>query len=361
MGRGGAPSGAQSLFLNGFMGISDVVESYRQWLAIYFYVVCNRFVRGDFEYGIFHSLKRGDERYSALVCRKFAALGRFGKGLSYFGDGVREAVSGSGLLVTLEYDSNKIGLADAWLRVGVDLNRWICGIRRKFGKVSMIRVFESHESGYPHVHALLVFHEYSFFGRSMKNKRGRLIYRVVGADFDSLKSVFHGSVKIGDRWSHGFSDFEMVSSYGGGIRYLAKYLGKSTSFELAGSKGALTLAMCWVFGKRSFGFQGELFVDEIYNSSSSNLENPDGCVSDLNMLSKWRLIGFIVRDTVLWSGKGSSRFVRGSDLVMVEECNCGDGYGSPNIYDVDSKVFSALDRRRSELLDGGSCRKLIEF
>lgn len=361
MGRGGAPSGARGLFLKRFLSIEGVVACYREWLSVFFYVVCNRFVHGDFEYGIFHSVKRGDERYSALVCRKFAGLGWFGKGLNYFGSGVHELVSGSGLLVTLEYDSNRVSLADAWLNVGVDLNRWICGIRRKFGSVSMVRVFESHESGYPHIHALLVFHEYSFTGRSMKSGRGHLVYRVVGSDFDNLKSA-----KFGDRWSHGFSDFEMVSSYGGGIRYLSKYLSKSTSFQEAGSKGVKTLAMCWVFGKRSFGFQGEMFSsDEMYNSSNSNLdstgENPDVCVSGLNTSSKWHLIGFIVRDTVLWRGGGSSRFVRGSDLVCVERRNDGHGFGSPDLYDVDSKVFSALDRRRSKLLDGESCRKLIEF
>lgn len=234
------------------LGVDDVVEQYRAWLAVFFYVVVYRFINGENQFGIFRGLKRGDDRYSYLTCRKFDRLSRFGKNSSYFGFGSHEAVSGSGLLVTLEYDSNRIDLGYAWQNVGIDFNRWICGIRSKFGSVSVVRVFESHESGYPHIHALLIFHKYEFTGKSLRNKRGKLVYRVVGSDFDGLKSLSDGS----DRWSHGYSDFELVNSYRGGVRYLSKYLSKSTSFKEAGSKGAKTLAMCWFFHKPFFWLSG---------------------------------------------------------------------------------------------------------
>ena len=110
-----------------FLGIDGIEEQYRAWLAVYFYVVVYRYINGDNEFGIFRGLKRGDDRYSYLICKKFNQLGRFGKNLSYFGFGSHEAVSGSGLLVTLEYNSNQISVGDAWNNVGTDLNRWICG------------------------------------------------------------------------------------------------------------------------------------------------------------------------------------------------------------------------------------------
>jgi hypothetical protein len=35
-------------------------------------------------------------------------------------------------------------------------------IRSHFGKVSCCRVFESFDNGYPHIHCILLFQEYSF-------------------------------------------------------------------------------------------------------------------------------------------------------------------------------------------------------
>ena len=226
-----------------------------------------------------------------------------------------------------------------YIDVGVDLNRWICGIRRKFkGGVSMVRCFESHESGYPHVHALLIFHKYFFDGRSMKSKKGKLVYRVIGSDLDDLKFLVDGS----SRWVHGFTDFEMVSSYQGGIRYLSKYLSKSTSFKESISdsgsvKAVRTLAMCWIFHKRSYGYQGEMFAsDEIRIKGISNLnspssfsnENSDVCSvlagfdlhgnSIFEKVSRWRLFGFCVRDSVLWSD-WESHVISGFKLVCVSD------------------------------------------
>jgi hypothetical protein len=349
------------------LGVDDVVEQYRAWLAVFFYVVVYRFINGESEFGIFRGLKRGDQRYSFLTCKKFELLARFGRDLSYFGFGSHEAVSGSGLLATLEYDSNRVDLGYAWQHVGVDFNRWICGIRSKFGDVSVIRVFESHESGYPHIHALLIFHVKVFDGKSMRNKRGKLVYRIVGSDFDNLKFLSDGA----DRWCHGYSDFELVNSYQGGIRYLAKYLSKSTSFENAGSKGAKTLAMCWFFHKRSFGYQGEMFSDDVIElSGNSNDVDSSSRFVGFNLLGnpifekivRWRLIGFIVRAVVLWHDKAVFHKIRGSDLELVEQRSL-NGEGSPNLYDVSSRVvFSSLEQRRLALSDDDNfCYKISDF
>ena len=343
------------------------MKQYCDWLAVFFYVVVYRYINGENEFGIFRGLKRGDDRYSYLTCKKFNRLARYGKNLSYFGFGSHEAVSGSGLLATLEYDSNRISAGEAWQNVGLDLNRWICGIRSKFGNVSMVRVFESHDSGYPHVHALLIFHNYEFAGKSLRNRRGKLIYRVVGSDFDNLKSLSKGA----NRWNHGYSDFELVNSYRGGIRYLAKYLSKSTSFKEVGSKGAKTLAMCWFFHKRSFGYQGEMFSDDVIGLScnSNDVDSPSRFVGfDLlgnpffEEIARWRLFGFIVRAVVLWHDKAVFHKIRGSDLELIEQ-RSSNGEGSPNLYDVSSRVvFSSSEQRRLALSnDDNSIHKLTDF
>ena len=288
----------------------------------------------DFEYAFFRGSKRGDDRYGVLTCRKFERLSRFGRDLVYFGFGSHGHICGSGLHVVLEYDANVIGLSDAWLRVGVDFNRFMSHVRKLFGKVSVVRVFESHESGYPHVHILLIFDSHVFSGYS-SHRRGKLVYRVFGSDFKSLKSC----------WNFGFSDFEMVNSFSGGVRYLSKYLVKSTSASLAGVKGIRALAMCWVFHKRSFSVSGSLFSsggeeseatraghDEITTNGISNL-NFDREKSDVHFVKvgidlygnsiferveHWRLFGFCLRDGVLWDD-WRMHFVAGWMLVCVLE------------------------------------------
>ena len=298
-----------------------------------FYVICSRFnyTKRNFEYVFFRGLKRGDDRYGVLTCRKFERLARFGRDLVYFGFGSHGHVCGSGLHVVLEYDANVVGLSDAWLRVGVDFNRFMSHVRKLFGKVNVVRVFESHESGYPHVHILLIFDSHVFSGYS-SHRRGKLVYRVFGSDFKSLKSC----------WNFGFSDFEMVNSFSGGVRYLSKYLVKSTSASLAGVKGIRALAMCWVFHKRSFSVSGSLFCegseairaghDEITTNGISNLnfdrENSDvhfvkvGIdlygISIFERVEHWRLFGFCLRDSVLWND-WRMHFVAGRMLVCVLE------------------------------------------
>jgi len=352
-------------FLDGYLNIDDVVSCYMDWLSWVFYVICYRFnfSKGNYEYAFFRGLKRGDDRYGLLTCRKFERLARFGRDLVYFGYGSHGHVKSSGLHVVLEYDANFVDLRNAWLRVGVDFNRFMSHIRKLFDKVSVVRVFESHESGYPHIHVLLVFHDYVFSGYSSR-RRGGLLYRVFGSDYKSLKGC----------WLHGFSDFELVNSFSGGIRYLSKYLVKSTSASNAGVKGIRALAMCWVFHKRSFSVSGSLFSlreeseanrarhDEIALNGISNL-NSSGANSDviapngiLNLNSGgensdarfvkvgvdlfgisifervecWRLFGFCVRDTVLWDD-WRMHFVSGQVLVCVLE----NGFDSRhNRYDV---------------------------
>jgi hypothetical protein len=49
-----------------------------------------------------------------------------------------------------------------WEEVGQDFNRWISAMRRRYGKISILRSWESHEDGYPHIHCVLLFDECEF-------------------------------------------------------------------------------------------------------------------------------------------------------------------------------------------------------
>jgi hypothetical protein len=342
-------------FEDGFIGVDDVVEGYVDWVNWIFYILLVRFnySKGDYDRVMFRGVKRGDDKYSFLTCRKFDRLKRFGHELKYFNYGDRGVVQGRIVHGVLEFDSNRFSLKDAWLGVGLEFDRWIKGLRRVYGKISIVRVFESHESGYPHIHVILVFHDHVFNGRLMQGKNGRWSYRVIGYDFQKLKHLYFVEGQVmneGDnlRWSLGYSDFKLVNSFSGGISYLSKYLVKATSANIAledkSKKGIVGLAMCWIFHKRSFSMSGDLFNGsdeiEILSKSNSNSLSENSEVHYIKVgidlygnpilekVARWSLFGFCLRFGVKWDD-WKMHSVSGSELELVDdtcEVSCRSHY-----------------------------------
>lgn len=286
-----------------------LVEKYLKWVSVAFYVFLKRerFVpdwrikglKSNYveEYAVFRSRKRGDENYARHVKRRFYALGNMTSDETFFSLRDRGNVRSPVLFATLEYDANRYKLNECWERVGDDFNRWKSYIRRKFGKFASVRVWEAHESGYPHIHVALAFEEKVFFGGFMANRQDKGKFRVKGEDY----SVLRGS------WRHGFSDFVLCNSVKGAFKYAGKYLMKGISVKEAGSKAVTGLAMCWVFRKRSFSLSGDLaklYADEITLHSKSNkvkfgYKRLDGG-SVFLMVTKWEVWGFMESKTVRW-------------------------------------------------------------
>ena len=175
-------------FVSGYTSIDEVTESYEEWYKWIFYILLYRFNRsvGKYDYAYFRGKKRGDPKYSYVICRKFNALKRVGKELIFFSKKAHGLVKGSALLVTLEYNSNNISISDAWQNVGVDFNRFLTRLKHKYGKISIIRVWESHESAYPHIHTLVVFHNHTFDGKRMWSKRKHRFVNRVSVSYTHL-------------------------------------------------------------------------------------------------------------------------------------------------------------------------------
>ena len=195
-------------FISGYKSVDEVTEAHEEGFKQIFYILLYRFNRtiGKYEYSYFRGTKRGDLKYSYVISRKFDVLKKFGKKLVFFSKKAHGLVKGSALLFTLEYNANKIRRSEAWQNIGVDFNRFLSRLKHKYGKISIIRVWEAHESGYPHCHVLVIFHNHTFDGKRMWNKRkNKFVNRVFGNTFLSLKS----------KWKHGFSDLELVNSYHG--------------------------------------------------------------------------------------------------------------------------------------------------
>jgi len=197
---------------------------------------------------------------------------------------VDKAVKTSLLWITLTWDPGQGDLVFAWENLGKDFNRFISALRRKYGQVSYLRVWESYESGFPHVHAIMFFEEAKFtVFPHWDSKEGKLSFRI------------QEKAEISDLW-HSFVDIQAVSSLSNVFTYLKKHqekiiLGLSGSiqekgsdpnpgdprigFDLENVKGLRSLFLCWLFRKRSFSVSGDFrehLHDLISHLHNSNME-----------------------------------------------------------------------------------------
>lgn len=105
-------------------------------------------------------------------------------------------------------------------------------------------VGKQQRKGMPHIHVLMIFHD-NHFTIFRRRKGTRWIYRI------KEKEEF-------ERSYHSFVDVQTVRKLKKGIRYITKYLSKYTA-----QSQTLTLALCWLFKKRSFAVSGN-FYETIY-------------------------------------------------------------------------------------------------
>jgi hypothetical protein len=141
------------------------------------------------------------------------------------------------LFATLTYDVKQSRISNAWETEGEDFNKWIRNLRKKFGRISYFRSLEASKRGYPHIHILMIFHDYEFKVSVIRGK-----YRVLE------KAEFEKS------W-HSFVDVQAIRKFREGVRYVTKYLTKTKNES---KTQVLTLALCWLFRKRSFAISGDM-------------------------------------------------------------------------------------------------------
>jgi len=142
------------------------------------------------------------------------------------------------LFATLTYDTKRSTITEAWETEGRDFNKWIRNIRKKLGRIAYFRSLEASKRGYPHIHILMIFHDYEF---KVVNIRGK--YRILE------KEEFEKS------W-HSFVDVQAIRRFREGVRYVTKYLTKARNES---QTQVLTLALSWLFRKRSFAISGDMY------------------------------------------------------------------------------------------------------
>jgi hypothetical protein len=202
--------------------------------------------------------KRGNDVYRARVRKRLVWF--YGVDLEFF-DKKDKVPKTKVLFFTLTIDPKRKSLEEAWETIGLDFNRWITGLRKAYGRISVLRTWEAQQNGYPHVHGILIFHDRDFEVWSQRRKEnGELVWRI------SEKPEFEAFP--------GFVDIRAIRNLATVIRYVEKRIMFGQEKDLKDQDpGDLTLALCWVFGKRSFSVSRDLqkaMSDLISNLHNSN-------------------------------------------------------------------------------------------
>ena len=242
------------------LSIDQIVDRYWNWVSKDTYMILKREkrqkirirdsrnnkplivdfpVKVDF-FGVLCS-KRGNPVYRHRVYQRFKEFISLAEKTFFFNPKDRgKPKKTRALFLTLTYDTKLCSFDVAWRNISYEFNRFMAYLRKKFGKVSCVRVFEAYENGYPHVHCVLLFEEKEF--KVFRDNKGRFRIKEKGV--------------IAAGWrSH--TDAQAMSSLGWGFRYLKKYLLKSIDAENKDSKTLKTLALGWLFNKRAFSISGK--------------------------------------------------------------------------------------------------------
>jgi len=262
--KGGKPrlGAARAYFLDlRDLDFSGLVDYYKAWRALPEFLLLHRpddGVEGRKTIAVKCS-KRGNDVYWWRTGKRLKRL-RDLQDMEFFNWRSRGIKTTQAVFVTLTYDPKMGTVQGAWENEGILWNRWITNLRKKYGRIRYLRTWESFANGYPHVHAMLVFQDHEF-----------RVMRMNGKNRVTEKAVFESS------WS-AHVDVQACSSLRNANLYITKYLTKefheSSEEALDRSLRGLTLAMNWIFRKRSFAGSRDLAesIGDLHNSNSNSCQ-----------------------------------------------------------------------------------------
>ncbi|MCW3985975.1 MAG: protein rep [Candidatus Bathyarchaeota archaeon] len=267
--------------------VSEIVDQYLAWVNETMYMILSRWNNDLQRNEVFavKCAKRGNDVYRYRVYKRFKGLSSMADEIVFFNPKERGVKQTRALWITLTYDLKRCLFNEAWRNIGVEFNRFMAFIRKRFGKVTCVRVFESFENGYPHIHCILLF-ESTWFP-VFRDRKGQ--FRV------------HSKQVITKGW-HSNVDVKAMSSLQGGFSYLKKYLLKGIDVKNADSKTKKTLGLCWAFRKRAFSVSGkfrELLSDLILYLHNSNRKQLQSTLTgEIIQDEKFVVLGFVPADVV---------------------------------------------------------------
>lgn len=209
------------------------------------------------ELSIHKSIKRCNDVYIKAIKEKLSPFLNQEPRIFFDRDwGIKRS---NALSIVLEYDTTSYDLGNAWFNVGIDFNRFLSNIKKHFGSISHIRAWQSHDSGYPHIHVIVFFKEFEFKAQSWKDGSFRIHPR------QKIKSQGKYCREIiKDSWRHGYVDIKCIDNMGNTFKDLLKYVTR----DLDGGAYTRTNSMVWYFRKQSFGISRD-FVEVVWNTTNS--------------------------------------------------------------------------------------------
>jgi hypothetical protein len=291
------------MFLSGFLSnyrdieipIKDIIQAYTSWVQEHRYMILERAkpkwdspkasVMFEKETIAVKSAKRGNDVYSRRVLSRFGLFEELLTDLNLvYLDGGR--MHTQVLFITLTYDTKLRSQHQAWKTLSKFYNLFMSKMRRVFGPISSARTFESFENGYPHIHAVLLFNDFSFEVREHIDKKGRKVLLIDDDIKDCISAMWHSNV-----------DVKGVGNVSESINYLKKYISKCANFDVADSKGIKTLAQCWAYRKRAYCLAGtfrQRMSDLIANMQNSNSRRVQLTLQNEEVEeNKWCCLGFV--------------------------------------------------------------------
>lgn len=257
--------------------IDELVDGFKEWSTYpenLIFRIENKFTL-EKRWRAVQASKRGNEVYRDRLRKRLRHLYDIPETQTFDYRDRSSQQSTNILFVTLTYERNR-SLQSAWGDCGVDDNRFMASMRKRFGDINIIRSFEAQRDGFPHIHLLMFFNDVEFEAFHYNGK-----WRI------------HDKEEIASRWPWGFVDVLAISSLHSGISYVVKYLNKvheSILDEESDSKYVLTLAMLSIFRKRAFSISGEFRSIVGRPVKGKLVQQVD--LQHLEPVERWFLVGF---------------------------------------------------------------------
>ena len=228
-------------YFNNFIDMSRVVNLYNKWRDqkeyLWLEIVNTKTeeVMGDL---FFKCAKRGNDVYKNRLKHKFSFLDSLNPIYFFLGDSKVKYTPM--LFVSLTVDPKLYPNIDlAWLDISQNLHVFETKLRQKYGSFVKFRVWDAHESGYPHCHIVYYFHDKWFKAISHRRKKdNKLIYIIPTVHKNSIAKM----------WGMGNVDVQAVQDTHGAFNEVKKYITKN----IWSDKGHLTNAMICLHRKQMY-------------------------------------------------------------------------------------------------------------
>ena len=274
---------ARDYFFSKPLDFEELKDCFNYWCNYPEYMVLKgsridiRSSKQDTKYVGFKCSKRGNDVYNRRIKKKLDIINSVDD-IEFFKYTDKNPKT-RGVFITLTFNPKLCSVKDAWSDVGSSWNRYLSGLKRKFGKFQVVRSWESYKNGYPHIHALVMFEnqEFNVFLDDGKVPKFRIKNK---SDFEN--------------W-HSFVDVQAVRTYQGALKYITKEIFKVHLFnDTEDKKYNLTLALMWLFSKRGFSIS-KRFVDliRVLHNSNKKRESKQINLEGIEIMDgwKWEFIG----------------------------------------------------------------------